>query len=312
MNGGNLISIIIPVYNKQDTIANTIQSIFDQSYQNFEIVVVNDGSTDNSSEIVSSFYDPRIRLINQLNAGVSAARNNGIRKAKGELIAFIDADDEWHREYLSRQIELIGNYPGCQVFATNYKFKYADGHYADTIINKIPFTTDTGILSNYFEVASISNCPIWTSAVIIRREALIEAGGFPIGITSGEDLLTWAKLACRFNIAYDRRAWAHYILPITSSERNKIGRPHDKHDTVGKELAKLYINNKHVNGLKKYVAFWHKMRASVSLKSNRISNAMHEGMTSIKFNFFNPKAFAIIALCLTPRPLRNYLISKIN
>ena len=88
-----MFSVVIPLYNKELSIINTIQSVLDQTFQNFEIVVVNDGSTDRSVEMVEQFNDPRIRIINKSNGGVSSARNRGIQEAKYELVAFLDADD---------------------------------------------------------------------------------------------------------------------------------------------------------------------------------------------------------------------------
>lgn len=95
-----MISIVIPLYNKEKQIAHTLQSVFAQTFQDFEIVIVDDGSTDNSVMEVKKFDDPRVLLIQQSNAGVSAARNRGIEEANGELIAFLDADDEWMPEFL--------------------------------------------------------------------------------------------------------------------------------------------------------------------------------------------------------------------
>ena len=92
-----MFSVVIPLYNKELSIINTIQSVLDQTFQNFEIVVVNDGSTDRSVEMVEQFNDPRIRIINKSNGGVSSARNRGIQEAKYELVAFLDADDFWEQ-----------------------------------------------------------------------------------------------------------------------------------------------------------------------------------------------------------------------
>ena len=101
-----IISVVIPLYNKEKKIEYTLKSVFTQTFQNFEIVIVDDGSTDNSVEEVEKFTDSRIRLIHQTNAGVSAARNRGIEAASGELIAFLDADDVWMPEYLATQYGL--------------------------------------------------------------------------------------------------------------------------------------------------------------------------------------------------------------
>lgn len=101
-----MISVVIPLYNKEKQIANTLHSVLRQTFQNFEIVVVNDGSTDNSVQEVEKVNDIRIRIVHQNNAGVSAARNKGIEEARYDIIAFLDADDEWKAEYLETQYYL--------------------------------------------------------------------------------------------------------------------------------------------------------------------------------------------------------------
>ena len=117
-----IISVVIPLYNKEKKIEYTLKSVFTQTFQNFEIVIVDDGSTDNSVEEVEKFTDSRIRLIHQTNAGVSAARNRGIEAASGELIAFLDADDVWMPEYLATQYGLYQKYPECSVYAVITNF----------------------------------------------------------------------------------------------------------------------------------------------------------------------------------------------
>ena len=203
-----IISVVIPLYNKKKQIAYTLQSVFTQTFQDFEIVVVDDGSTDNSVEEVEKFDDSRIRLIHQTNAGVSAARNRGIGEARGELIAFLDADDEWKPRYLETQYALYQKYPECSVYACNYEFRDSEGKVTSTIIRKLPFEGKDGILSNYFEVASCSHPPLWTSAVVVKKSAIQAIGGFPLGIKSGEDLLTWARFAVHNEIAYSRNIMA--------------------------------------------------------------------------------------------------------
>ena len=190
-----MISVVIPLYNKEKQIAYTLQSVFEQTFQDFEIVVVDDGSTDNSVEEVEKFDDSRIRLIHQTNAGVSAARNRGIEEARGELIAFLDADDEWMPEYLATQYGLYQKYPECSVYACNYEFRDSEGKVTPTIIRKLPFEGEDGVLSNYFEVASCSHPPICSISIMVKKTAIQAIGGFPLGIKSGEDLLTWARLA---------------------------------------------------------------------------------------------------------------------
>lgn len=116
-----MISVVIPLYNKEKQIAKTLQTVLNQTYQDFEIVIVNDGSTDGSVDEVKKFLNPRIRLINQKNGGVSAARNRGIEEAKGEYIAFLDADDLWDIDHLEVLYQLILAYPKNGAYATAYR-----------------------------------------------------------------------------------------------------------------------------------------------------------------------------------------------
>ncbi|MDM5272778.1 glycosyltransferase family A protein, partial [Sulfurovum sp. zt1-1] len=113
-----MFSVVIPLYNKEQYIAKTLESVLLQTFQEYEIIVVDDGSTDKSTFEVKRYNDNRIRLIQQENAGVSAARNRGIEEANYDLIAFLDADDEWLPNHLQELINLRIDYPECEVFAT--------------------------------------------------------------------------------------------------------------------------------------------------------------------------------------------------
>lgn len=293
-----MISVVIPLYNKEQSIASTLQTVLKQTYQDFEIVIVNDGSTDHSVEEVAKVPDPRIRLIHQSNAGVSAARNRGIAEARGEFVAFLDADDEWNPDYLKTQYKLTQKYPECSVFACNYEFKDAQGKVTPTIIRKLPFKGEDGILSNYFEVASCSHPPLWTSAVMVKKNAIQSIGRFPIGIKSGEDLLTWARLAVNGKIAYAKQAYAVFnVEGYSISEKPK--RIPAEQDIVGQELKALL--KAHPNkGLRLYNALWHKMRSSIYLRLKMRKKSIREALISIKYNPLNYKLYIYIVLNLLP------------
>lgn len=293
-----MISIIIPLYNKEHSIASTLQTVLNQTFQDFEIIIVNDGSTDHSIDEVSKITDSRIRLIHQTNAGVSAARNRGIEEAKGEFIAFLDADDEWNPDYLKTQYKLTQKYPECSVFACNYEFKDAQGKVTPTIIRKLPFKGEDGILSNYFEVASCSHPPLWTSAVMVKKNAIQSIGGFPIGIKSGEDLLTWARLAVNGEIAYNKQAYAVFnVEGYSISEKPK--RIPAEQDIVGQELKAL-LKAHPSKGLRLYNALWHKMRSSIYLRLKMRKKSIREAFISIKYNPLNYKLYIYIVLNLLP------------
>ena len=117
-----LVSVIIPVYGVEAYIAATVQSVLEQTYEHFELLIVDDGSPDNSREICQQFNDPRIKIIEQPNQGVSAARNRGIEQAKGEFLAFLDGDDLWRPEKLNKHIEHLENSPKVGVSFSRFTF----------------------------------------------------------------------------------------------------------------------------------------------------------------------------------------------
>lgn len=299
-----MISVVIPLYNKEKQIKRTLQSVLTQTFQDFEIVIVNDGSTDNSTIEVEKIKDSRIRLIHQKNAGVSAARNKGIEEAKYELIAFLDADDEWQSEYLASQYELYQKYPECSIYACNYKFKDDNENISDTTIRKIPFREHDGILNNYFEVASCSHPPLWTSAVMVRKEAIKIIGGFPQGIKSGEDLLTWAKLATFYQIAYNKLAYAQFNIEgyLLNEKPKRIPAPID---VVGNELLRL-LRQQPKPYLRQYLSHWHKMRSSIYMRLSMRKESINEAIVGLKYNPKNYKLYIYILLNLIPSKLRPF------
>lgn len=304
------ISVVIPLYNKEKQIAHTLQSVFKQTFQDFEVVIVDDGSTDGSVAEVEKFCDSRIRLIHQKNAGVAAARNRGIEEAKGDLIAFLDADDEWKPEYLATQYHLSQKYPDCNVFACNYEFRNTEGKVTPTIIRKLPFSGEDGILSNYFEVASCSHPPLWTSAVMVKKQAIQKIGGFPVGIKSGEDLLTWARLVVKGRIAYSKKVEAIYELGEGYVLTNLPPRRQDKGDPVGKELVRLLSVYPGKMALKRYISHWHKMRASVAIRYGEKLETMMEVLISLYYYPFNTKVLLFFILALMPKNIRIGIIKQ--
>lgn len=310
-----MITVVIPLYNKAPFISRTLDSVAAQTYTDFEVVVVDDGSTDGSSEIVEnhpcSTLNAKLKLIRQSNAGVSAARNRGIAEAQGEHIAFLDADDEWKPDYLATQMSLVEKYPQCDVFATNYEFRDEKGSTTPTIIRKLPFDGENGELTNYFEVASRSHPPLWTSAVMVRKSAIESVGGFPVGIKSGEDLLTWARLVARYRIAWSRKVLAVFFRDENSFNNDQKERVPESNDFVGEELGMLYKKNKETIGLKAYVGFWHKMRARIYIQKKNRKWALKECSKSMKYSV-NIKIIVFVLLALLPYKMSDFLFHKIG
>lgn len=307
-----MISVVIPLYNKEKQIINTLQSIFRQTYQDFEIVVINDGSTDNSVAEVERIHDPRIRLINQQNTGVSVARNRGIQEAKGEYIALLDGDDEWMPDYLKTQIELAQKYPECDVYAVNYCFRDMTGQTIPTKINQLPFIGADGILANYFEVASCSHPPICSISIMVRKGVFESVGGFPIGIKSGEDLLTWARLACKYKIAYSTKPLAFFVESASDSNESKAIQRSGGEQYVLDELLKLYSTHPNIVGLKDYVIRWYKIYCVLSIEINNNHKILKLAPEAIRFGG-NKLQFGLLYIFgLMPTAISKYLFYKLR
>lgn len=214
-----MISIVIPLYNKALYIKETIYNILNQTYQDFELIVVNDGSNDNGPKLVQSFTDKRIKLINKPNGGVSSARNIGIQHAKYEYIAFLDADDEWlpnHLEEIHKLILDFGN--RADVFVTNFARKYPSGK---IVPNRLPHELNEGIVKNYFKEV-IKKAVINASCVCVSKVALHTVKGFDERISRGEDIDVWIKLAREYNIVYSPIVTANYLQDAINNSRKRF------------------------------------------------------------------------------------------
>lgn len=230
-------SIVIPLYNKQECISNTLRSVLNQSYENYEIIVVDDGSTDESKSIVSSFSDSCIKLISQDNGGPSCARNRGIKEASSEFITFLDADDLWEPEYLKEMDSLIRRFPDALCWGFNYS----------SIENGIVTKPGSKVYSGYFNNKwDFTSFPFCTISCCCRKSSLIELGGFDERMRYGEDLDMWFRLLLAGRGVIDSRILAFYNQDVTDSlMRHKI--PLEKHIP--------YFIDKYADARKNNVAF---------------------------------------------------------
>lgn len=198
-----MFSVVIPLYNKELSIRNTILSVLNQSYQNFEIVVVNDGSTDGSIDVINNIEDTRIRIIHQSNQGVSTARNKGIKESKYEWIAFLDGDDLWENNHLEEIINMMEIYPNEKVFVTS--FEYSDKRK----LFKHNRDRSVFIIDNYFKEA-IDEILIWTSIIVLNKECIEKVNGFNPILKRGEDVDLWGRVSKKFNIVKSNKVTAIY------------------------------------------------------------------------------------------------------
>ena len=203
-------SVIIPLYNKANFVRKTIESVLDQTFNDFEIIIVNDGSTDNSLAVVNEINDARIRIFSKENEGVSAARNFGIEKAQYEYIAFLDADDLWLPDYLETINEMIERYPQAGIFATS--FSYIDHlHRKHDVLNPYLSRGEMLLTDNYCK--SIINGKIQqlcTITTCVKKNLFDKTGGFRNGIKQGEDIDMWLRLSLVSPIIWKNQPKAIY------------------------------------------------------------------------------------------------------
>ena len=202
----SLFSIIVPLYNKADYIYDTLQSVLGQTYKKFELIVIDDGSNDNSLKIVEEIFDSRLKIISQKNSGVSAARNKGIAIAKSPWIAFLDADDIWLPNHLETLLKVSMTYPNAGMIATGHK-----NLVREFINNGLQIKEESEIkLINYFVEAQTNIGIIHTSCTAIKREFFNSYEGFK-DYKRGEDLELWARVALHYPVAISTAVTSIYI-----------------------------------------------------------------------------------------------------
>jgi glycosyltransferase involved in cell wall biosynthesis len=217
------VSVVIPLYNKGPYIARALNSVLSQTAQNFEVIVVDDGSTDDGADVVRGFGDPRIMLIQQENKGVSAARNRGIEAARANLIAFLDADDEWLPKHLETLMRLWERYPVAGAYGTAYLMKMKN-----LSVRVAPFSSEIpkgpweGLLPNYFKAAAMGEPPISASTVAVSKCILNEMGGFNTEAWWAEDTDLWGRIALKYPIAFSWEGGGIYHLETSNRAGNRV------------------------------------------------------------------------------------------
>ncbi|MCM1301140.1 MAG: glycosyltransferase family 2 protein [Alistipes senegalensis] len=213
------ISVIIPLYNKEREIGATLRSILAQTLPPTEIVVVDDGSTDRSADIVREIAteSPLVRLVPQANAGECAARNRAIAETTGEYIALLDADDEWRPGFLQEIAALIEEFPDCGLYCTAFDIVSHEGEFPAVC------PSDRGIVENFFRDSAHRYIAI-PSASCIPRRVFDDVGGFPEGMKMGGDLYMWIKIARRYKVCFSPARLCRYSR-VASNRSSAIYTP---------------------------------------------------------------------------------------
>lgn len=219
-----MFSIIIPLFNKVQYIEKSLLSVFNQSFQVFELIIIDDGSTDGSAEVAEDIIEKepesvrkRISLIRQQNRGVSVTRNSGVERAKNSYITFLDADDWWDERYLEKMKWLIDTYPNAGIYGSSY-FKVKKGEF---IRAKIGVEDDFvhGII-NYFQVYSKTLwMPLTSISTVVRKDVFFQMRGFKPNLKLGEDFDLWLRIAAELPAAYLNEPLAYYNQDVDVATR---------------------------------------------------------------------------------------------
>lgn len=199
-------SIIVPVYRAEKYLMLTVNSLLRQSYKNFEVLFIDDGSPDNCPLICDNLSKEYsfMKVIHQNNAGVSAARNAGILQANNDIICFLDADDEWSNDHLEKLNTLFVRYPEIGSASTGRYEEYSDGH-CETIVRNQP--SEFGIIDDILILSEFGH--LRTSSYCVKKDILLKAGLFRVGIKRGEDVDVIVRVACLAKHGY-------IALPLTT------------------------------------------------------------------------------------------------
>jgi glycosyltransferase involved in cell wall biosynthesis len=224
-------SVVIASYNKKEYIQKAIQSVLNQKYVDFEIIIIDDGSCDNTIQEIECFKyrtDFRIKIVEQSNLGVSTARNNGITFALFDYIAFLDADDWWTQDYLQEMKTLIEKYPQAGIYGSSY-FNVKNNQLFPAKIGVQKGFSDG--LINYFKVyAKTLWMPLWTGSTVIKKSVFDEVGGFNTKLKLGEDFDLWTRVAIKYPVAFLNIPLAYYNQDVDVNTRAvgiKLYEPHE-------------------------------------------------------------------------------------
>ena len=267
MQDKRLVSIIMPAFNAEKTIGDAIQSVLDQTYSNWELIIVDDGSTDDTFRVIQQFMDSRIKATQRSNHGVAASRNYALSIAEGQYIAFLDSDDLWFSEKLVHQLAAFQN-PGSSVglIHTNYLEFDDQGMYAPKPLKhlfglKIEGQVHADLMVHDF---------IATLTVMVTREAIAAVGMFREDFYGTEDWDLWIRIAEHFTVKYLPTQLGKYRLVNGSLSKN-----YDKYEQELQKVLDSHLEKKHTSSAHLHLGRWlfHKHMAHGFARSENFKKA---------------------------------------
>jgi len=304
-DGALQISVVIPLFNKSAHVGAAIESVLAQTRPAAEVLVIDDGSTDDGALVAETFRD-RVRVFRQPNRGVSAARNLGVEMASGEAIAFLDADDVWKLQFLGKTAELLERFPNACLAGSAYEYLTSGDR-----ITQLKFAVSNGIkyegLVDYFALLAAKGAPPFNaSAIMARRSALKQVGGFPVGQRWGEDHDTWARLALAGDVAVTREV----LVTVNVGADNRASESSDPRPqlpatfTVADALSTTTDPARRL-ALRKYLKKLTLNSPMANLRHGHLAMARSQLLEGRKWTGFSFPWFLLLACSCLPMPLVN-------
>lgn len=250
-------SIIIPLYNKAEYIERCLLSVRNQSYKNFEVIIINDGSSDGGELLVAGYQNGKTTLLNQLNQGVSLARNLGVNHSKYDFVVILDADDKWEDNYLFELNNLINNYPNAGIYGINFYYSYKNSKITHYNYNWLFNGNTSGIIKDYFKIfAKLGRSPFSNSGSCFPKKIFLEVGGYKPGVRTTEDSDLWCRIALLYDVAFCIKPLGTYYLETPDNTRFIMDFKDFQVSTTLKEyLLKSQVPEKYIHSVNHLIAF---------------------------------------------------------
>ena len=298
-----VISVVIPVYNKEKFIENTIYSVLNQTLSDFELIIVDDSSTDKSLSIIDSIEDKRIKTYSIKNSGVSKSRNYGVEKSSSNLIAFLDADDLWKNNHLEQLYKLYLENPNCGMYAMSYIKNINFKSYKKSYFGLSNFS---GILENFFTSSSV-DCIASSSSVMIPLNVFKKINGFNENLKKREDTALWIKIALNYKIAFSTITTVEIVI---TEHGNHLSKSHEN-PWYFFDLFKFQEQNN--VDLKKFLDL-NRFSEAINFKLNKEHNNFKIITKSINYRNLNFKQKILIKtpfrILLFLKKIQSYLLEK--
>ena len=298
-----VISVVIPVYNKEKFIENTISSVLNQTLSDFELIIVDDSSTDKSLSIIDSIEDKRIKTYSIKNSGVSKSRNYGVEKSSSNLIAFLDADDLWKNNHLKQLYKLYLENPKCGMYAMSYVKNINSKTYKKNYFGLRNFS---GILENFFSSSSV-DCIASSSSVMIPLSVFKKINGFNENLKKREDTALWIKIALNYKIAFSTITTVEIVI---NEHGNHLSKLHEN-PWCFFDLFKFQEENN--VDLKKFLDL-NRFSEAINFKLNKDHNNFKKIIKSINYRNLNFKQKILIKtpfrILFFLKKIQSYLLKK--